>query len=172
MSQGKDQVRERAPLKPRDKLFVLLLCELARIIFKDGFRSLTGRCVKEHDRCNVIPVGFGNTCDLLCQDPHRDAVMPGTEAEINQLARATLDIFRRGAVIEDEKGVVPAKKKLASCNHISISCCKHTINEAIIGLVFDKCGAEEHDVVKLASEGASKLVQKVLCLTRVGRAHY
>ena len=37
--------------------------------------------------------------------------MPCTEAEIDQLARATLDIFGRGAVIEDEKGVGPRKEE-------------------------------------------------------------
>ena len=41
------------------------------------------------------------------------------------------------------------------------------VNEALISCVLDKSGAEEHDVVKLASEGAPKLVQKILCLARV-----
>ena len=31
--------------------------------------------------------------------------MPGAEAEIDQLPRAALDIFRRGAVVEYEQGV-------------------------------------------------------------------
>ena len=45
------------------------------------------------------------------------------------------------------------------------------VHEALVCLVLDKSGAEEHDVIKLASERASKLVQKVLCLTRVGGSH-
>ena len=45
------------------------------------------------------------------------------------------------------------------------------VHEAIVCLVFDKGGAEEHDVVKLAPERAPQLVQKVLCLARVGRSH-
>ena len=32
------------------------------------------------------------------------------------------------------------------------------VHEALVCLVLDKCGAEEHDVVKLASEGAPQLV--------------
>ena len=46
-----------------------------------------------------------------------------------------------------------------------------TVNEAIIRPIFNECGAEEHDVVKLASGGTSQLVQKVLCLARVGGPH-
>ena len=42
------------------------------------------------------------------------------------------------------------------------------VHEALVCLVLDKCGAEEHDVVKLTSERAAQLVQKVLCLTRIG----
>ena len=32
------------------------------------------------------------------------------------------------------------------------------VHEALVGLVLDKSGAEEHDVVKLASEWVPKLV--------------
>ena len=42
------------------------------------------------------------------------------------------------------------------------------VHEALVCLVLDKCRAEGHDVVKLASEGAPQLVQKVLCLTGIG----
>ena len=45
------------------------------------------------------------------------------------------------------------------------------VNEALISCVLDKSGAEEHDVVKLASEGAPQQVQQVLCLTRIGGSH-
>ena len=45
------------------------------------------------------------------------------------------------------------------------------VHEALRGLVLDKSGAEEHDVVKLASEWAPKLVQKILCLTGIGWPH-
>ena len=45
------------------------------------------------------------------------------------------------------------------------------VHEAPVCLVLDKSGAEEHDVVKLASEGAPQLIQKVLCLTGIGGPH-
>ena len=45
------------------------------------------------------------------------------------------------------------------------------VHEALISCVLYKGGAEEHDVVKLASEWAPKLVQKVLCFTGIGGAH-
>ena len=46
-----------------------------------------------------------------------------------------------------------------------------TVHEAFVGIVLDKGGAEEHNVVKLALEGAQQLVQKVLCLTGIGGPH-
>ena len=45
------------------------------------------------------------------------------------------------------------------------------VHEALVCLVLNKSGAEEHDVVKLALEGASQLVQKILCLTGIGWPH-
>ena len=45
------------------------------------------------------------------------------------------------------------------------------VHEVGISCVLDKSGTEEHDAVKLAFEGPPKLVQKVLCLTRVGGSH-
>ena len=42
------------------------------------------------------------------------------------------------------------------------------VHKAFVGFVLDKGGAKEHDVVKLALEGAPQLVQKVLCLTGIG----
>ena len=45
------------------------------------------------------------------------------------------------------------------------------VHEALVCLVLDKSGAEERDVVKLASEGAPQLVYKILCLTGIGGPH-
>ena len=42
------------------------------------------------------------------------------------------------------------------------------VHKARVGLVLDKGGAEEHDIVKLALEGAPQLVQKILGLTGIG----
>ena len=45
------------------------------------------------------------------------------------------------------------------------------VHEALISCVLDKSGAEEHDVVKLASEWAPNLVQQILCFTGIGGSH-
>ena len=161
------------------KLLVRLVGELAGVVFEYGLSSLPTGCVEEHDRGNIISIWFGDAGYLLGQDPHRDAVVPGAEAEIDQLPRATLNIFRRGAVIEYEQGVGTRKEEashpqpvldlmLQAHDHINV---RIAVHEAFVGLVFDKCGAEEHDVVKLALEGAPQLVQKILCLTGIGRPH-
>ena len=105
--------------------------------------------------------------------------MPGAEAEIDQLPRAALDIFRRGAVVEYEQGVGAREKvaghpqpvldlMLQAHDHKDV---RIAIHEALVGLVLDKGRAEEHNVVKLALEGAPQLVQKILCLTGIGGPH-
>ena len=45
------------------------------------------------------------------------------------------------------------------------------VHEALVCLVLDKGGAEEHNVVKLTLEGTSQLVQKILCFTGIGGPH-
>ena len=105
--------------------------------------------------------------------------MPGAETEIDQLTRAAFDIFRRGAVVEYEQGV-GAREEVAghpqpvldlvlqAHDHKDV---RIAIHEAFVGLVLDKGGAEEHNVVKLTPEGASQLVQKILCFTGIGGPH-
>ena len=164
--QREDQVGELVLLEFGDKLPVLLVGELAGIVFKDGLGRLTAGCVKEHDRGDIVPVRFGDACYLLGQDPHGDAVVPGTKAEIDQLPRATLNIFRRDAVVQHEQGVGARKEEaghpqpvldlmLQAHDHKDV---RIAVHEALVCLVLDKGGAEEHDVVKLASEGAPQLV--------------
>ena len=122
---------------------------------------------------------LGDAGYLLGQDPHEDAVVPGRKPEIDQLPRATLDIFRRGAVIQYEQGVGAHEEEaghpqlgldfmLQAGNYPDVWVAVH---EALVCLVLAKSGAEKHDVVKLASEGAPQLVQKVLCLTGIGGPH-
>ena len=82
-----------------DELLVLFMRELACVVFEYSFSRLATGCVEQHDRGDIVPVWFGDAGYLLGQDPHGDAVVPGGEAEINQLARAVLDIFRRSAVV-------------------------------------------------------------------------
>ena len=105
-----DQVGELAPLEFGDKLLVLLVAELAGVVFEDGLCRLARRGVKQHDRGDTVPVRLGDACDLLGQDPHAYAVVPRGEAQINQLARSALDVFRRGAFIEHEQGVGPREE--------------------------------------------------------------
>ena len=166
ISQGEDQVGELVPLEFGDEPLVLLVGELACVVFKDGLSRFATGCVKEHDRCYIVPVRLGDAGYLLGQDPHGDSVVPGTEAEIDQLPRATLDIFRRGAVIQYEQGVGPREEvaghpqlgldlMLQAGNYKDV---RIAVHEALVCLVLDKCGAEEHDVVKLTSEGAPQLV--------------
>ena len=105
--------------------------------------------------------------------------MPGAESEIDQLPRAALDIFRSGAVVEYEQGVGAREEvaghpqpvldlMLQAHDHIDV---RVAVHEALVCFVLNKGGAEEHDVVKLAPEGPSQLVQKILCLTGIGGPH-
>ena len=179
MSQGEDQVGELMLLEFGDKLLVLLVGELAGVVFKDSLSSLATRRVEEHDRGNIISIWLGDAGYLLGQDPHGDSIVPGAEAEIDQLPRATLNIFRRGAVVEYEQGVGSREEEaghpqpvldlvLQAGNYPDV---RVAVHEALVGLVLDKGGAEEHNVVKLALEGAPQLVQKILCLTGIGGPH-
>ena len=179
MSQGEYQVGELMLLEFDDKLLVLLVGELAGVVFEYSFCSLATGCVEEHYCGDIISVWFGDAGYLLGQDPHRDAVVPGAEAEIDKLPRAALDVFRRGAVVEHEQSVGARKEEaghpqpvldlvLQAHDHKDL---RIAVHEALVGLVLDKCGAEEHNVVKLASEGAPQLVQKILCLTGIGGPH-
>ena len=179
MSQGEDQVGELMLLEFGDKLLVLLVGELAGVVFKDSLGSFATGCVEEHDRSNIISAWLGDAGYLLGQDPHGDSIVPGAESEINKLPRASLDIFRRGAVVEYEQGVGASEEvaghpqlgldlMLQANDHINV---RIAVHEAFVGFVLDKGGAEEHNVVKLSFEGAPQLVQKILCLTGIGGPH-
>ena len=179
ISQGEDQVGELVLLEFGDKLLILLVGELACVVFKDSLGSLATGCVEKHYCGNIISVWLGDAGYLLGQDPHGDSIVPGAEAEIDQLPRATLNIFRRGAVVEYEQGVGPREEEaghpqpvldlvLQAHDHINV---RVAVNETLVGLVLNEGGAEEHNVVKLALEGAPQLVQKILCLTGIGRPH-
>ena len=166
ISQGEYQVGELVLLEFGDKLLVLLVCELAGIVFKDSLGSLATGRVEENYCGNIIPIRFRYAGYLLGQDPHGDSIVPGTEAEIDQLPRAALDIFRRGAVVEYEQGV-GAREEVAGHSQpvldLVLQAHDHkdvwiAIHETLVCLVLDKCGAEEHDVVKLAPEGSPQLV--------------
>ena len=179
MSQGEDQVGDLILLQFGDKVLVLLVGELAGVVFKDSFCSLATGRVEEYDRGNIISIWLGDAGYLLGQDPHGDSIVPGAEAEINKLPRATFNIFRRGAVVQYEQGVGAREEEaghpqpvldlmLQANDHINV---RVAVHEAFVCLVLDKSGAEEHNVVKLALEGTPQLVQKILCLTGIGGPH-
>ena len=93
-------MREIAPLEFCDELFVLFVGELAGVVFEEGLGRFAGGCVKEHDRCDILTLRLGDAGYLLDQDPHGDAVVPGTKSEMDQLARAAFHILGGGAVIQ------------------------------------------------------------------------
>ena len=105
--------------------------------------------------------------------------MPGAESEIDQLSRAALDIFRRGAVVQYEQGVGAREEEaglpqpvldlvLQAHDHKDVWIAVH---EAFVCFVLNEGRAEEHNVVKLALEGSPQLVQKILCFTGIGGPH-
>ena len=170
---------ELAPLEFSNKLFVLPVGELAGIVFEDGLRGLARGRVKEHDRCHVLAKRLGNAGYLLGQDPHGYAVMPCTEPEIDQLARAAFNVLGGGAVVEHKECVGPHEEvagqsqpgldlMLLAGNHENV---RIAVHEALVGRVLDKSGAEEHDVVKAPPEGPPQQGKKILCLARVGGPH-
>ena len=170
---------ELAPLEFCDKLFVLLVGELAGIVFEDGLRGLARGHVKEHDRCHVFAKRLGNAGYVLSQDPHGYAVVPSTEPEIDQLAREAFHVLGGGAVVEHKESVGPHEEvagqsqpgldvMLQAGNHENV---RIAVHEALVGRVLDKSGAEEHDVVKAPPKGALQQVQKILCLSRIRGAH-
>ena len=65
MSQGEDQMGELVLLEFGDKLLVLLVGELAGVVFKDSLSSLATGRVEEHDRSNIISIWFGDAGYLL-----------------------------------------------------------------------------------------------------------
>ena len=179
MSKSEDQVGKLVLLEFGDKLLVLLVGELAGVVFKDSLGSLATGCVEKNYCGNIIPVWLSDAVYLLGQDPHGDSIVPGAESEIDQLPRAALDIFRRGAVVEYEQGV-GAREEVADhpqpALDLMLQAHDHkdvrvAIHETLVCLILNEGGAEEHNVVKLAPEGAPQLVQKILGFTGIGGPH-
>ena len=179
MPQREDQVGELAPLKFGDKLLVLIMAKLARVVFEDGLCRFARRGVEQHDRGDIVAIRLGDACDLLGQDPHAYPIVPRGEAEIDQLARAALHVLGRGAVVQHEQGVGP-REEVAGHPQLDLDLVlqaahdkdvRVAVHEALVRLVLNEGGAEEYDVVKLAPERAAQLVEKILRLTGVGGTH-
>ena len=146
--------------------------ELAGIVFEDGLRRFARGRVKEHDRCHVFAKRLGNAGYLLGQDPHGYAVMPCTEPEIDQLARAAFHVLGGGAVVKHKERVGAHEEvagqlqpgfnlMLQAGNHENVWIAVH---EALVGRVLDKSGAEEHDVVKAPRKGPRSRFRKYCVL--------
>ena len=93
MAKSEDQVGKLVLLEFGDKLLVLLVGELAGVVFKDSLGGLATGGVEENYCGNIIPIRFRYAGYLLGQDPHGDSIVPCAESEIDQLPRAALDIF-------------------------------------------------------------------------------
>ena len=78
---------------------------LTGIVFEDGLCCFAGWGVKKHDSCYILPEWFSNTSNMLRQHPHADAIMAGTEAEIDQLTCAAFYVFQNSTVIENKECV-------------------------------------------------------------------
>ena len=127
MSKGEYQVGELVLLKFGDKLLVLLVGELAGVVFKNSLCSLATGCVEKHYCGNIISVWLGDAGYLLGQNPHGDSIVPGAESEIDKLPWRPLTSFDAAQSSSMNRVLVPAKKKLATRSQSSISCCRHTI---------------------------------------------
>ena len=150
MSKSENQVGELVLLEFGDKLLVLLVGELAGVVFKDSFCSLAAGRVEENYCGNIVPVWLRDAGYLLGQDPHGDSIVPGAEAEIDQLPRAALDIFRRGAVVENEQ-CVGAREEVAGHSQpvldLVLQAHDHkdvriVVHEALVCFVLNEGGAE------------------------------
>ena len=124
--------------------------ELAGVVFKDSLGSLATGRVEEHYCGNIISIWLGDAGYLLGQDPHGDSIVPGAESEIDKLPRASLDIFRRGAVVQYEQGVGAREEEsghpqpvlnlmLLAHDHKNVWIAVH---KALVCFVLDKGGAE------------------------------
>ena len=153
--------------------------KLARVFFEDGFRCLGRERVKKNDCCNVLTERLRDAGELLCQHPHTDAGVACREAEFDKLSGPPFHVFRGGAVIENDESVRAFESKtgqlqpyfdmvLLADDHIQprVSLTK-PVQRSVIG----EGRADEHNVIKLASELAVELVNEKLGLARVGRAN-
>ena len=153
--------------------------KLARVFFEDGLRGLGRWRVKKNDCCHVFTERLRDAGELLRQHPHTDAGVARREAEFHQLSGPPFDVFRGGAVIKNDESVRAFKSKtgqlqpyfdmvLLADDHIQprVSLTK-PVQRSVIG----EGRADQHNVIKLASEWAVELVHEKLGLARVGRAN-
>ena len=153
--------------------------KLARVFFEDRLRCLGRWRVKKNDCCHVFAERLRDAGELLRQHPHTDAGVTRREAEFHKLSGPPFDVFRGGAVIKNEESVRSFESKtgqlqpyfdmvLLADDHIQP---RVSLTKPVQRSVIDKGRADQHNVIKLASEWAVELVHEKLGLARVGRAN-
>ena len=153
--------------------------KLARVFFEDGLRGLGRWRVKKNDCCHVFAERLRDAGKLLRQHPHTDAGVACREAEFDKLSCPPFDVFRGGAVIKNDECVRAFESKTGQLQPYfdtvlfadyriqpGISLTK-PVQRSVVG----EGRADQHNVIKLASEWAVELVHEKLSLTRVGRAN-
>ena len=116
---------------------------------------------------------------LLSQHPHTDAGVACRKAEFDKPSCPPSDVFRGGAVIKNDESVRAFESKtgqlqpyfnmvLLADDYIKprVSLTK-PVQRSVVG----EGRADQHNVIKLASEWAVELVHEKLGLARVGRAN-
>ena len=134
---------------------------------------------KKNDCCNVLTERLRDAGKLLCQHPHTDAGVACREAEFHQLSGPPFDVFRGGAVIKNDESVRAFESKtghLQPCFDMVLLADYYiqprvSLTKHVQRLVVGEGRADQHNVIKLASEWAVELVHEKLSLARVGRAN-
>ena len=178
-AQTENQMCEFPLFQPGNHLLEFVTRKLARVFFEDSLRCLDRGRVKKNYCRHVLTERLRNAGELLRQHPHTDAGVAGREAEFHQLSGPPFDVFRGCAVIKDGEGVRAFENKtgqhqrffdlvLLADDHIQprVSLTK-PVQRSVVG----EGRADQHNVIKLASEWAVELVHEKLSLARVGRAN-
>ena len=153
--------------------------KLSRVFFEDRLRGLGRWRVKKNDCCHVFAERLRDAGELLRQHPHTDAGVACREAEFHKLSCPPFHVFRGGAVIKNDEGVRAFESKtgqLQPCFDTVLFADYHvqpgiSLAKPVQRSVVGEGRADEHNVIKLASEWAVELVHEKLGLARVGRAN-
>ena len=153
--------------------------KLARVFFEDRLRCLGRWRVKKNDCCHVFTERLRDAGELLRQHPHTDAGVASREAEFDQLSGPPFHVFRGGAVIKNDERVRAFESKtgqLQPCFDTVLFADDHiqprvSLTKPVQRSVIGEGRADQHNLIKLASEWPVELVHEKLGLARVGRAN-
>ncbi len=152
----------------RDNFLLLFGGNVAAVVVKNRFKCSERRGVKQNDRGHVFTKRRGDAREFLGKNPNADFRVAGRESEVNELAGAALNVFGRGAVVENDQGVEPPEDVPQNAQSVfdlvlfadngpkpRIFCGK-----ILVGLVLVESGANENNVVELSAERPPKLVKQ------------